>query len=156
MTIEIEKQKGKKGKGRLILIILMVIILLASLAVAYFILTDHKISDAMNAFQEEEEYTLVLDDFVVNLVGEGNMTSKNYLKVQVALMYTDKKNEKVLSGNISKIRDSIIENLRYNSALDLASAENIEKVKDKICKDVNKTLNEEIVQEIFFSDLLIQ
>lgn len=151
-----EVKEKKNGKGKLIIIILIVVILLFGAVFAYFAITGKKVSDVMDTFQKDQEFTLLLDDFVVNLVGEDNTTSKNYLKIQVALMYTDKKQETLLSENISKIRDVIVEDLRNNTAAGLSSTVNVEKVKENIRSDVNKALNQDIIKDVYFSDLLIQ
>lgn len=156
MAAENELQKEKKSKVKLIIIIAIVFILLIGSVIGYFLISGKSISDVMKSFQKEEEFTLVLDDFVVNLASEDEGPSKNYLKIQVAMMYTNSKHEVILMENESKIRDMIIEDLRKNSALDMSSGEKVNEIKSDICLHVNSALNEEIVKEVYFSDLLIQ
>ena len=151
-----EVKEKKNGRWKLIIIILIVVILLLAVIFAYFAITGNKVSDIMSMFHKEQEFTMVLEDFVVNLTGEDNTTSKNYLKIQVALMYTDKKEETSLKDNISKIRDVIVEDLRNNTAVYLADTDNVNKVKENIRKHVNEALNQEVIKDVYFSDLLIQ
>ncbi|MFZ7120941.1 MAG: flagellar basal body-associated FliL family protein [Eubacteriaceae bacterium] len=149
-----EETKQKKSKFKLIVIILIVLVLLLSTVIGYFAITGKSIATVLSSFEKHEEFYIVLDDFVVNINGINDKS--NYLKTQVSLSYTNKKYEDIISSNTSKIRDVIITSLREKSTVELLNCDNIEQIKQEIVQNVNEILNQEVVENLYFTDFLIQ
>lgn len=153
--VEVSEQKtNKKSKTKIIIIILLVLVLISTILVGYFIVSGKKVADIVKMFESNEEYTILLDEFVVNLSGESDVN--NYLKVQVALMYTDEKKGEIINFNVNKVRDIIIQDLRDKNAVQILNEENNLHLKEEIISDVNAGLKEEIVKDVYFTNMIIQ
>lgn len=144
----------KKKKSNALLIILLVLILISVSVVGFFILKEKQFADIAKVFKQEKEYTLLLNQFVVNLQTETG--GKSYLKMQIALMYTDKKAGKMISSNESKIRDVILKNTLEKTPESIMDGEKILSFKKEIITNINKALNDEIVKDVYFTDFIIQ
>ena len=129
-TEETGEKKEKKGKGKLIIIILLVLVLISTLVLGYFFVTGTKIADIKESFTSHEEYTVLLDEFIVNLSSENS--AKNYLKVEVALMYTEKKKGETINVNVNKIRDIVINNIRSKTSSEISGGENTTTMKKQM------------------------
>ncbi|OLS03763.1 flagellar basal body-associated FliL family protein [Tissierella creatinophila] len=151
-----EKEKKKMSKSKLIIIILLVVILAIVAVGAYMMISGKSFKDAKKMFESKDEYTIALDEFVTNLKNESKDKGKNYLKIQVALMYTDKKNTEIIEANISKIRDIILNDLREKSSAQILEVENTPKLKEKILEKINNSLGKKVIHDIYFTNLVVQ
>ena len=96
----------------------------------------------------------MLDEFVVNLKSEGSI--KHYLKVKIALMYTEEKQGILIESSVNKIRDVIISNLREKSYKEMLEAENFLTLKKEVIDNLNLAINEDIIKDIYITDIIIQ
>ena len=87
MTEPTKDVKKKRPKLKILVIIILVIVVLLLGGFIYLQVTDTTIADIMESFDKEEQLTMSLDEFLVNLKSPANM--RNYLKVKISLMYTD-------------------------------------------------------------------
>lgn len=147
-------EKQKRGRSKLIIIILLVIIVVVVAVSAYFIISGKKMIDTTKKFKADDEYTILLEEFVTNLQNENR--GKNYLKIQVALMYDDKKATKTIESNINKIRDIVLNNLREKSSDEILNVKNTPKLKKQILKDLNSSIGDKVIKEIYFTNLVVQ
>lgn len=144
----------KKSKSKLIIIILLIIIVIAVVVAAFFIISDKSSKDVKSMFESKEEYTILLDEFITNLKTDDK--GKKFLKVQVALMYKDKKNTEIINTNVSKIRDIIVNDLREKTAEEVLAVEKTGELKNNIIEKVNASLDKKIVEEVYFTNLIVQ
>ncbi|MBF7096312.1 flagellar basal body-associated FliL family protein [Alkalibacter mobilis] len=149
----VEGEKKKPNKLIVVIAILGAIIVLGIVALI-FMATGLKISDITEKFVKQEEYVMQLDSFVVNLDTDGR--TNNYLKTQISIMYSDDKKTSYLEKKTSQIRDVIIEDLMSYNPDELLESGGLEKAKTRLKTNINKTLGEETVEEIYFTDFLIQ
>lgn len=149
-----EKSTEKKSKLKLVIIILLVVIILLGIVIGYFVISGKKISDIKEKMNPIEEQTVLLNEFLVNLKFEN--TKKNYLKVRIALMYTDKKQTEVINANNSKIRDLILSELTKRNAEEILNIEAINDLKLEIIKNLNLALDGDIIKDIYFTDMVVQ
>lgn len=150
--MEVVKNKGKR---KIILIIaLLVIILLLLSVLAYFLLPKGTVGAVKKALASKDEFTLNLDEFVVNLKSEGR--TKSYLKTEVSLMYMDKKSIKTVESSVSKMKDIVLNNLRVKTADEMLDVEETGKLKEKIIEDINAALKDDIIKEVYFTSLVVQ
>ena len=144
----------KKSNFRILIILLLILVLASTLFVGYFLIRDRDAADLVSVFKTEGENTILLDEFIVNLKSEKSM--RNYLKIKIALMYTDEKQEKNLSANVNKIRDVIINQLRSKTPEEILDIEKTSELKKEIVDEINSAIKNDIVKDIYFTDLVIQ
>lgn len=149
-----EKNTEKKSNLRLIIIILLVVVIVLTTVIGYFLISGQQVSDVMEKLNPTEEHTVLLKEFLVNLKFENNR--KNYLKVQLALMYTDKKQMMVIDSNTSKIRDVILFELRKYNAEEILDSEEMVELKKNIIQNLNIALDGDIIKDVYVTDLVIQ
>ncbi|TJX66261.1 flagellar basal body-associated FliL family protein [Soehngenia saccharolytica] len=154
MTETTKEVKKKKSKLKLIIIIVLIIAVLFLGAFIYLKVTDTTIADIMKSFDKEEQLTMSLDEFVVNLKSPANMRS--YLKVKISLMYTDSSKTEMLMINTSKIRDIILDNLREREYEEVTTNEGIDALKKDIIEELNNTFGEPIIKELYITDIIVQ
>ena len=148
-----ETREKKRDLDKAIIIVLLAAILIIVLAIGYLVVSDKNIT-IPNIFESDGEYTYVLDEFVVNLKSEDN--SSSYLKIKIALMFTDEKDGEDLDSNVNKIRDIVISNLRARTAKELMENQSVELLKEDIKEDINTSLNKMIVQDVYITDIIVQ
>lgn len=146
----------KKSKLKLVLLIVIPILLIVSIGFGYMAFTDTKISDIQEMFQKEEEQSLLLEEFLVNIKSPAG--KNRYLKIKLALMYTNPDHGEVLNANVNKIRDIIIADLREKQTEEVLDTEKTDEMKKQIMEDINKSLNleEEAVKDVYITDLIVQ
>lgn len=146
----------KKSKFKLVLLIVIPIFLIVSVGFGYMAFTDTKISDIQEIFQKEEEQTLLLEEFLVNI--KSPVGKNRYLKIKLALMYNNPEHGEVLNANVNKIRDIIITDLRERQSEEVLDTDKTEEIKSKIMEDINSGLNSEqkIVKDVYITDLIVQ
>lgn len=149
-----EKGKKKMGKSKLIIIILLVAILVGVGITAYLMISGKSFKDAKGMIESEDEYTIPLDEFVTNL--QNQEKGKNYLKIQVALMYTDKKDAEIIESNINKIRDIILNDIREKTSSQILEVKNTPVLKEKMMVKLNDALGKKIIKDIYFTNLIVQ
>lgn len=148
------ENSGKKSKSKFIIIGLLIVIILMVGVSVFFLVSDKSMADIKSKFQSKDEYTILLDEFVTNLKNEDR--GKNYLKIQVALMYTDKKDAPAIEANTSKIRDIILNDLRGKGADEILEVEKTGELKTQILDKLNESLGEGAIKEIYFTNLVVQ
>lgn len=148
--MDIIKSKSRKT----IIIALLLIILILVSVLAYFLLPKVTLGNIKKALETRDEYTLNLEEFIVNLKADGR--SKAYLKTSVSLMYTDKKSIKTVETSVAKIRDIVLSNLRVKTAEEMLDVGETDNLRLNIIKDVNKALGKDVIEEVYFTNLVVQ
>lgn len=146
----------KKGNRKIIIIALLVLVLVTSASLTYFLASSGMLAGVVEKFRTEEELVLKLEEFTVNLKSESNSFSKHYLKTKMAIMYTDSKQTEKLQSYESKIRDIINGELRSKSYEQILDYGNTATLKSEIKDKINESLNEEMVKEVYITDIIIQ
>lgn len=140
----------KKTNVLKIIIVALVILLIATLVIGFIYIKSKDKTQKKPA----DEYTMELDEFLVNLKTDGDTPS--YLKTKIALMYPKKKSGEKLENNIDKIRDAINDKLRTKTSNEMLDTSKVEELKKEIVLAINDALGEEIVGNIYFTDIVIQ
>lgn len=146
--------KEKRSLDRILIVVLLAVILFLLVGIGYLLLLDKEMPDLTTIFKSNGEYTIPLDDFVVNL--KSNKPVNNYARLSIALMYTDESYENELVNNMSKIRDLVITNLRNRTAEDLLNEESISQLKSSIKEDINKSFEESMIEDIYITNIIVQ
>lgn len=144
----------KKSKWKLVLLIIIPIIAIISIGIGYMVASEKSFADIRKSFEKEESHSLLLEEFLVNIKSPGG--DNRYLKIKLALMYTEQKDGEILNANINRIRDIIIFNLRKRESEEVLDSEAIDEMKLQIMEDINLNLEENLVKDVYITDLVIQ
>lgn len=147
--------KEKRNLDRIFIIILLTAILILVLGIGFLLITDNGMPDFSAILKSNGEYTIPLDEFVVNLKSENNNV-RRYLKISMALMYTNEDHGVDISANMNKIRDLVISNLREKTADDLLTEDIISDLKLDIINDINESINIMAIEDVYITDIIVQ
>lgn len=150
------EEKGSNQKFKIAVIGILLILIVTISVVGFLLIKNDRIVIFNKIQNNPEEYTKLLDEFVVNLKPEDTNKRNSYLKLQVALMYTEPKKEEFINKNINKIRDRITYQLRCKTASEMRDVEKEIELKNSMKDDINKSLNEDIIKDIYFTDIVVQ
>lgn len=147
--------KEKKGINKLLIILVVLFIIIALLVGAvYFLFFKDGIPELEIAEKPKVEHTVSLDEFVVNL--KSTPSENNYLKISIALMYTDEEYTEAINSNINKIRDIIINHLRENTKSDLLDNDSLTGLKINIKEDINTIFDSFEIEAVYITDIILQ
>lgn len=151
----------KKGKKKLIIIVAAV--LLVGGAAAFFLLGG-KGGDGKEAEKTEEELKAEaealkpvyyeLPEFLVNLTAPGNRVS--FLKMSVTLELKDKAALEVVKANKPRIVDTFNTYLRELRPSDVQGSAGIYRLRGELMARINGTIEEGVVKDILFSEIIVQ
>lgn len=141
----------KKSKLPIILAAVLVVLIAGGFTTYAFLTKSFFFAPKAEKKIEEQEYSL--KEFIVNLNEE---KTKRYIKATVVLGYEDTKALSKLDGNNAQLRDRVISIFRSKSGEYIEDVNNTDALKQEIIKGVNELLEEEIVKNIYFVDILIQ
>jgi flagellar FliL protein len=156
---EEKQEKTKKSSGLDMKIILIgLLIFLVAMGTTYFLMRSlmaplyPKTEDSQKAKEVSGESLISAGEFTTNVGGsEGN----HYLKVEVFLEVTDKKAQKTIEEYMPIIKDSILGVLSSKSMADL-DVSNRENIKVEIKKKLNAKLGEKTIDNIYFTNFILQ
>jgi len=147
-----ESQEVKKKKSPLMLIIIIVVVLAAFGAGGYFFLSKGSLKSP-----DAEKTTNItyypLKSFVTNLAGD---QGTRYLKVTMQFGISDPSLSEELKANSVAIRDAIIAILSSKMYDDIASEDGKQLLKEQIKHAVNRILKKGKIDEVFFTEFVIQ
>lgn len=161
-------QEKKSNTGMILQVIFAVINLIVMGGGAYMVyastigwkspvITDEQMMrELASTITEVEVGPLVytMDKFTVNLGGEPRKT----IRIEVNLQMLGKEGfEEVMEPeNRAKARDRIVRILNEETFSDLESIQGKLFLKDKIAMEVNEILRKGVVQDVYFSDFVVQ
>ncbi len=161
----VEGEEGaapKKGKKKLIIIAGVVLVVI--LGAVGFLLTSgggddeekHELTEEELAAQElaNKPVYYELPEFLVNLSTGGNRVS--FLKMSVTLELRDKAAVKVLEANKPRVLDVFNTYLREMRPSDVQGSAGIYRLRDELMARLNGTVEEGIVKNILFSEIIVQ
>lgn len=105
------------------------------------------------ASAKEEEYTYSMGEFIANLNEPGY---KRYIKATIYFGCDSRKLQEELEEKKPQIRNAINNILRSKKLEEVGSVENMEAVTNEMKNKVNEILTIGKVENIYFSDILIQ
>lgn len=160
-----EEGAAKKGKGKLVFIIAGVVLLVVIGVAASMLMGggDDKKSEETHAEEgaDGEKTAKVgkpvyyeLPEFLVNLSGTGTRVS--FLKMSVTLELRDQTAVPLVEANKPRIIDTFNTYLREMRPGDLAGSAGIYRLRDELMTRMNKTIEEGLVKDILFSEIIVQ
>ncbi|AEB30642.1 flagellar basal body-associated protein Fl iL [Carnobacterium sp. 17-4] len=155
--MESEKNKTTKENKKWIWIAI-VFLAIAIVGVVSFGFTSGKAQAIISDLSKEEivEVTLPLDEFLINL-DSGTSVKKNFLKIELSLHSSKEGAEEKLSANVAQIRDSVISVLRKKTEDTVfKEEENTLVIKKELIEAINNKLDEDIVDNVFITNIVTQ
>ncbi len=173
----VETKKGGSNILLIIVVVMLFLILLGGAAAAYFMLNEDSevLEDANQAKQTKVEapakaapstssssrntdYSKIgamypMDQYIVNLYNEG---SSRYLKTTINFELSIPELSAEMDTKKPLIRDIVIKTLSAKTYEEISTIRGKENLKDEIVSKVNQVLTDGQVNNIFFTDFVIQ
>lgn len=153
-----EGEAPKKGKKKLIIIIAAVL-LVVIIGVVVMLMGGGK--DKEEAVEDEHKTEEVakpvyyeLPEFLVNLSSNSGRVS--FLKMSVTLELKNQESVATVEANKPRILDTFNTYLRELRPQDVQGSAGIYRLKDELISRVNGTVEEGLVKDILFSEIIIQ
>lgn len=165
---EVEKKSG--GNMVLILIIALLVVLLSGGGLAAFLLLGSDNQPAMQQLQAQAQSTnqrvskrstnlltigpmYPMDQFVVNLLSENG---SRFLKVALDIELDSEKLASEMDMKKSMIRDIIIRSLSSKTFEEISTMKGKDRLKDEMIGKINAVLTDGQINNIFFTDFVVQ
>jgi len=94
-----------------------------------------------------------MDQFIVNLLSENG---RRYLKIKIDLELSDEALQDEIKKKIPVLRDIIIRIASSKTLEEISTEKGKEKFKDQIVKEINENLQDGNINNVFFTDFVIQ
>lgn len=152
-------EKKKKGLNKNVIAMIFIIPLLVAIGVVagtYFANAETPLIGESKAEDEPiQEQTVLLEEFVLNLE-PGNNTGR-FVRLEVALSTTQEEGLETIESNLDKIRDVIIHTVGMQTIDELFSDQNgTLALKTLLKKSINDTLDEEIIYDVYITNIVMQ
>lgn len=155
---EVAPTKGKKG---IVIIGAVALLAIIGLGVAFSGILDSDEAEeevaaesAEHAAKPAQPVFYELPEFLVNLSSTTGRVS--FLKMSVTLELRDKEAVKKLEAFKPKVMDTFNTYLRELRPTDLSGSAGIYRLREELMVRLNKTLADDLVQDILFSEILVQ
>lgn len=121
-----------------------------------YIANPNMIAASVNEEVEvSEEVTVPLDEFVLNLEPMHNVN--RYVRLEISLSTTKEDGEVFLKENTHKIRDAIISTVSRQQVNDIFDQEvGTSHLKDLLKEAINKEFEEEIISQVYITNVVVQ
>ena len=172
----VETKKGGSNILLIIVVVMLFLILAGGAAAAYFMLNDDSevLNDAQQAKQTQvvkavgaqtssisarsTDYSQIgpmypMDQFIVNLYNEG---SSRYLKSTINFELSVAELSVEMDTKKPLIRDIVIKTLSAKTYEEISTIRGKESLKDELAMKVNQVLSDGQVNNLFFTDFVIQ
>lgn len=150
-----EEKKKKKGFNKKLLLLLVIPVLIALGVVIGSYISGN---DGEKEEVEEEilhEQTMVLDEFVLNLEPTGNIN--RYIRLELALSTVKENGLAEMEDKINTIRDVIIYEVSKESVDNIFQDDNMSfALKNKLKTKINERLDDDLIYEVYISNIIIQ
>jgi len=149
----------KKGKKKLLIVVALVVVLGIGGAVAMLMGGGKKEevkpkADAAAEAAAAKPVYYELPDFLVNLSSPSGKVS--FLKMSVTLELRDKEAATVLKDNQPRVVDAFNTYLRELRPQDVQGSAGIYRLRDELMTRINGTIEEGLVKDILFSEIIVQ
>ena len=158
-----EEGGAKKGKKKLLFIVAGVVLLLVVVGVVLMLTMGGGGKDKPKEPSPEEVKAAAdaakpvyyeLPEFLVNL--NSNNSRVSFLKMSVTLELKDQASVAVMDANKPRIIDIFNTYLRELRASDVQGSEGIYRLRDALMTRLNSTIQEGVVKDILFSEIIVQ
>lgn len=153
-----EKESKTKGGGinkKAIVMVVLGVFLLFGIAggLAYYYLLLPGLAEAQEPEVQEPEHEYRLDNYIVNLA---DSDQRRYLKVSMVLAYQEEELEEELESRKAQMSDRIIDILRGKKVEDIQNDDATNRIREEVTREINSILKEGSIEEVYFTEFIIQ
>jgi flagellar FliL protein len=165
-----EEKPAKKSSKLLIIILLIAGLAIGGGGAAVFLVLKNMKSDDKSEVAEEKNAgdegddgekegmdklgpIMPLDPFIVNLSGDGG---RNYLKLEITLEFDKEVVQVEVENKMPRIKDSILLLLATKSFESIQTAEGKLMLKNEIITRLNRFLSTGVIQNLYFTNFVVQ
>lgn len=153
-----EEEQPKKKKTLLIIVLVVIVLLIICGVVAFFVLKkDAKDTEDTTALeQKKKEETVVqvtVPPFLVNLA---DPLGRRFIKLSINIEVANQEIAEIVEKNMFQIRDKVILLLSSKTYSDLAALDSKLYLKNEIVERINQIIAPNTVNQIYFTDMIIQ
>jgi flagellar FliL protein len=149
MMMQNEIQAKKSNRWMIVIIILLLVII--ALGIGFIAIRSDEGFFGIGGESEPEEVYIPLDEFLVNIEGDG------MVRMEITLTSYEESAEQEVTENIAKVRDSVIHVLTNRSTENIYDESDGDFViKQEIRNRINAGLNKEVVDDVFITNILLQ
>lgn len=158
-----KKQSGakdngeKKGGSRTLILLILAVLVGGALTFGVLRFTGmlSRGEEAQAKPAKHATETLDLGSRVINLANDGGPS--HYLRVQVVLEYKkDKKLAEEIKARQPQITEAVLTILRSKKVEEVLPVQNQEALKKQILEQINKIVGDGKVEQVYFTDFLVQ
>ena len=167
-----KKEEGKEKKPLNIQLILGVVLAVANLGLCGWglymtyaatlgwhppAITEADLAKEEESKKQEEDFgplIYTMDKFTVNLSGEPKRSIR--MEVNLEMLGKDGFEEVIDTENRAKVRDRVIRILNEKNFSEVESIQGKLFLKEKIAQEINTTLKEGVVKDVYFSEFIVQ
>lgn len=147
-----KKNKKEFNKKILLLLVVPVLVALGVVIGSYISANEPEIEETEEILHEQ---TIVLDEFVLNLEPTGNIN--RYIRLELALSTVKENGLIEIEDKINTIRDVIIYEVSKESVENIFEDEDKNfTLKNKLKKKINERLDDDLIYEVYISNIIIQ
>lgn len=158
-----EAKTNKNSVWKIIFIIMSILVLLIAgviLGRTVFsdgIEEDNSVGFFGNGENDPVETQIELEQFLVNISGD-SYNSNSILRMDLTLSSNYEDAEEIMSENIPKIRDAVIHVVSTHSPETIFEKNETEHflIKEELKTRINESLDEEVIKEVFITDIIMQ
>lgn len=156
-----EQSKKKKGRNLVIGIVSGVIILVAGMGIGITVFGNSGEESLMSRFKtsneaQATEIAIPLDEFIVNVKGE-TARSQSIVRMEITVTSMDDDASEIIATDIAKVRDAVIHVVSSQSVSTIMEEKDGEFiVKDQIKDRINQSLGNELIEDVYVTNILIQ
>ena len=153
--IEVADEKNEESNNNFIkLIAIFVLMVIVAAGTSYGVMTYFTSTQQEEQKQEKKEFgpTYTLGDFTVNLSDSGGY---QFIKASIVVEVSDEKVIQELEKRSPQLRDVLISNMREASVKEIEEP-GAKNLKRKIKNELNTVLGEGQIENVWFTQLVIQ
>lgn len=149
--------KGTKSKKKRLWATIILIVIVIIGVISYGFISGKAQVIISDLFKEEiVETTVPLEEFLINL-DSGTSVKKNFLKIELSVHSSTEGAEEKLTAEMAQIRDSVISVLRKKTEDTVFEEEDTKLlIKKELIAAINTKIDEELVDDIFITNIVTQ
>ncbi|WP_414838999.1 flagellar basal body-associated protein FliL [Carnobacterium sp. TMP28] len=153
-----ENSEKKKKKKKWLIPVIIIVANVVIIGVIVFGFTSGKAQTLIKSLKEEKkvETTVPLEEFLVNLSSE-NEKKEQFLKIELSVYSDEKDSQELIISKTPQIRNAIINVLRKQTAETIfGEDQTLLVLKKELINQINESLDEKIVSDIFITNIIMQ
>jgi len=151
-----EKNKGFNKNILLSILAIPILVAVGVIIGGYYIKDNAQMVSGSEEREEAfEEVSVPLEEFVLNLEPTSNIN--HYIRFEVSLSSTKENGEEIINSNLNKIRDEIIRTVSSQSVEEIFDDESgTILLKDLLKQAINETLEDDVIYEVYITNIVVQ